>query len=113
MAPRARQQDEPDQQLLIGTPQHLVGFEIAGAEIGAGARHGQTRSNSSTVPNRPHGRMLITTSRIRNGKSLAEHRIDQADSQILRKRDNKGAGHRAAQAIESANQAAVRPASRC
>src|SRR5712671_4322824 len=65
---RRRDQHERDQQLLIGPPQHLVGFKITGAEIGAEARH-QTRSSSSMVPNKPQGLMLITTSRIRNGKA--------------------------------------------
>ena len=32
-------ENERDQQLLIRPAQYLVGFEIAGAKIGAGARH--------------------------------------------------------------------------
>ena len=48
--------------------------------------------------------MLITDQQDQERQRFAEHRIDQPHSQILRKRDDEGADHGAAQAIKPANQ---------
>ena len=69
-----RQDDQADQNALIGLGENAVRLGIRDMEVGTfRGRHRmhQTRLSSSTVPNSPHGRQLITARRMRNGTASA------------------------------------------
>ena len=66
----ARPSDAATMTLWYGRARSSFGLGVARPKIWTRRSHGhslQTRSSSSSVPNRPHGRMLITTSKMRNG----------------------------------------------